>query len=81
MLGLSILAVLAISATGLDAAVTRAVKPSINNTVESGMMTECKTCPYSLCTNKAYYGYLAEETVTLTCYTFGDVIGGDDGNK
>ncbi len=52
-----------------------AFKPPINNTLESGVETECKTCPYSLCTNKAFYEY--DTQVTLLCWTRGTEIGGD----
>lgn len=40
--------------------------------VEDGIQTECKTCPYSLCTNQAAYEYGYE--MTLTCWTRGDLI-------
>jgi len=56
---------------GADAA----FKPPINNTLEPGVETECKTCPYSLCTNKAFYEY--DTPVTLVCWTRGTVIDGD----
>lgn len=52
-----------------------AFKPPINNTLEKGVETECKTCPYSLCTNKAFYEY--DTQVTLLCWTRGTEIGGD----
>ncbi|KAH7319116.1 hypothetical protein BKA65DRAFT_95143 [Rhexocercosporidium sp. MPI-PUGE-AT-0058] len=56
---------------GADAA----FKPPINNTLEQGVATECKTCPYSLCTNKAFYDY--DTQVSLVCWTRGTVIDGD----
>ncbi|KAJ4397817.1 hypothetical protein N0V93_002054 [Gnomoniopsis smithogilvyi] len=40
--------------------------------VEDGIQTECKTCPYSLCTNVAAYEY--DQSLTLTCWTRGDSI-------
>ncbi|KAI9648264.1 hypothetical protein NHQ30_002896 [Ciborinia camelliae] len=52
-----------------------AFKPPIKNTLEPGVATECKTCPYSLCTNKKYYDY--NTVVSLTCWTTGTAIGGD----
>jgi hypothetical protein len=71
MFHLSLLAVLAISSASVSA-----VKASINNTVEHGVNTECKTCPYTLCTNKVYYE--SDALVTVTCYTHGTVIDGDE---
>ncbi|KAM3075549.1 hypothetical protein ACMFMG_007691 [Clarireedia jacksonii] len=52
-----------------------AFKPPINNTLEHAVETECKTCPYSLCTNKVFYEY--DTQLTLVCWTSGTVIGGD----
>ncbi|CAD6442170.1 bbbc2ba7-e44e-49d6-960a-c04561a073dc [Sclerotinia trifoliorum] len=52
-----------------------AFKPPFNNTLERGVATECKTCPYSLCTNKEYYDY--DTVVSLICWTTGTIIGGD----
>ncbi|KAH8601108.1 hypothetical protein B0O99DRAFT_681143 [Bisporella sp. PMI_857] len=49
--------------------------PNITNTVERGMNTECKKCPYSLCANIAAYD--SEQSVTSTCWTRGTEIGGD----
>ena len=48
---------------------------NITNTVEEAMRTECKTCPYSLCTNTATYEGL--DVVTLLCWTRGTVIDND----
>lgn len=45
---------------------------TIASRVEDGIQTECKTCPYELCTNHAAYEYNAY--MTLTCWTYGDVI-------
>lgn len=45
---------------------------TIPSKVESGIQTECKTCPYSLCTNQLEYLYATE--MTLTCWTYGDNI-------
>jgi len=50
-------------------------KPAINNTLEKGVETECKTCPYTLCTNKAFYTY--STAVTLVCWTRGTRIAND----
>lgn len=71
MLCQSLLAILLVSV----AIVKGDFKPAINNTLEKGVETECKTCPYSLCTNKAFYTY--STTVTLACWTSGDSIGND----
>jgi hypothetical protein len=83
MVHIALLAGLILSTTIVKSLVldTRAVKPYINNSLEHGVNTECKTCPYSLCPNVAAYG--SEDPVKLTCWTHGDVInrGGDDGNK
>ncbi|KAJ4416875.1 hypothetical protein N0V82_006514 [Gnomoniopsis sp. IMI 355080] len=40
--------------------------------VEDGIQTECKTCPYSQCTNIAAYEY--DQSLNLTCWTRGDAI-------
>ena len=45
---------------------------TIPSRVESGIQTECKTCPYSLCTNQLELLYGTE--ITLTCWTYGDNI-------
>lgn len=45
---------------------------TIPSRVESGIQTECKTCPYSLCTNQLALEYATE--MTLTCWTYGDNI-------
>lgn len=66
------LATLALLAITVD---TAAFKPPINNTLEQGVATECKTCPYSLCTNKAFYDYNTQ--VSLVCWTQGTVIDED----
>jgi hypothetical protein len=29
--------------------------PKVNRVIESGIRVECKTCPYTLCTNKIVY--------------------------
>jgi len=47
-----------------------AVKPYINSTAEYS--TECKTCPHSVCTNKAYY--IGGDNFTSTCWTRGTKI-------
>ncbi|ESZ98117.1 hypothetical protein SBOR_1496 [Sclerotinia borealis F-4128] len=52
-----------------------AFKPPFNNTLEKGVATECKTCPYTLCTNKEFYDY--GTVATLICWTSGTVIDGD----
>lgn len=44
----------------------------IPSRVEDGIQTECKTCPYSQCTNKVAYEY--QQALTLTCWTRGDQI-------
>ncbi|KAI9047517.1 hypothetical protein LZ554_008233 [Drepanopeziza brunnea f. sp. 'monogermtubi'] len=62
---------LAVAFLGVDAA----FKPPINNTLEQSVETECKTCPYSLCTNKAFYEYNTQ--VSLVCWTNGAEIDGD----
>ncbi|KUI64207.1 hypothetical protein VM1G_11009 [Cytospora mali] len=45
---------------------------TIASRVQDGIQTECKTCPYELCTNHAAYYY--NEYMTLTCWTYGDNI-------
>lgn len=45
---------------------------AVPSTVEQGVQTECKTCPYSLCTNKVAYEY--NHDMLLTCWTRGDSI-------
>lgn len=45
---------------------------TVPSRVEDGIQTECKTCPYKLCTNVAAYEY--EHETTLTCWTRGDSI-------
>lgn len=42
----------------------------INGTAESRINTECKTCPYTLCTNKLYYA-------SDRCRTHGTEMDGD----
>ncbi|KAF8850688.1 hypothetical protein BDZ45DRAFT_602478, partial [Acephala macrosclerotiorum] len=51
------------------------IMPSINSTLERGMTTECEACPYSLCTNKAFYDY--GTIVRLVCWTHGAKIEND----
>lgn len=51
-----------------------AVKPYISAVAEYS--TECKTCPYSLCTNKLYYD--GGDNLTTTCWTRGSKIVGDN---
>jgi hypothetical protein len=69
----SFLTLLVLSTTTL--ADTAAFKPPLNNTLEPGVATECKTCPYKLCTNKAFYDYNTQ--VSLTCWTKGTSVDGD----
>lgn len=45
---------------------------TIPSRVDSGIQTECKTCPYSLCPNQLAFDYGTE--MTLTCWTYGDNI-------
>lgn len=48
---------------------------TVPSTVETGVQTECKTCPFGLCTNVAAYGYLGyEDGMSLACWTRGDTI-------
>ncbi|KAF2812368.1 uncharacterized protein BDZ99DRAFT_265425 [Mytilinidion resinicola] len=56
-------------------AISTVPKVYLNNTVEHGVNTECKTCPYVLCPNKLYYD--SDVNVTLTCFTTGTEISGD----
>ncbi|KAJ5037244.1 uncharacterized protein L3040_007421 [Drepanopeziza brunnea f. sp. 'multigermtubi'] len=70
-IGLPTSILLAVASLGVDAA----FKPPINNTLEQSVETECKTCPYSLCTNKAFYEY--DTQVSLVCWTTGAEIDGD----
>ena len=73
MLRIAFVAVLACGVVGLAQTLS-----SLNNTVEKGVNTECKSRPYTLCTNVAAYGYeYGVENVTLTCWTSGTVIAGD----
>lgn len=44
---------------------------TIPSSLESGINTECKTCPYSLCTNQLA---ITSGDLTLTCWTYGDNI-------
>ncbi|KAE8451362.1 hypothetical protein EG329_003991 [Mollisiaceae sp. DMI_Dod_QoI] len=69
---LCLLLPMVVSATVLTAGT---IKPLINNTVEYGVATECKTCPYSLCTNGAFYG--SGTVVGLVCWTRGKRIDND----
>lgn len=56
--------------------IRQTTSPSVNttvpSTVEDGIQTECKTCPYSLCTNIEPYEYGHE--MNLTCWTEGEKI-------
>lgn len=45
---------------------------TISSRLESGINTECKTCPYSLCPNQLAFEYNTE--IILTCWTYGDNI-------
>lgn len=45
---------------------------TVASRVEDGIQTECKTCPYKLCTNVAAYEY--DHETSLTCWTRGDSI-------
>ncbi|PGH27624.1 hypothetical protein AJ80_00637 [Polytolypa hystricis UAMH7299] len=47
----------------------------INSTVEDGIQTECKKCPFSLCANVAAYTYKTD--IVLTCWTDGTEVIGD----
>ncbi|KAH6676379.1 hypothetical protein B0J14DRAFT_353328 [Halenospora varia] len=59
--------------------VVAAVVPTIT-TEPSGLDVECKSCPYSLCTNvKAYSKY--ETNITVSCWTKGQNIAGADGDR
>lgn len=49
------------------------LKPYINTTAD--VRTECKTCPYKLCTNKSFYDYY--DTLNVTCWTHGTEVVGD----
>ena len=71
---LSLFTILIIGICGTQAA----FKPPVNGSIETGVATECKSCPYSLCTNKQW-GQLTLDTfiVTLECWTNGDSIGDD----
>ena len=40
--------------------------------VSSGVITECKTCPYSLCPNKGFYPSML--MFRATCWTNGEKI-------
>lgn len=59
-----------VAGRGLQA--IRSNDTTIASRVESGINTECKVCPYKLCTN--HVDYLYEDTMTLTCWTYGDNI-------
>ncbi|CAI6331677.1 unnamed protein product [Periconia digitata] len=52
------------------------VAADIPSTVEDHP-TECKRCPYNLCTNKVIYDPETKPNMTLKCYTEGDEIVGD----
>ncbi|KAH7396760.1 hypothetical protein DE146DRAFT_49831 [Phaeosphaeria sp. MPI-PUGE-AT-0046c] len=65
---------LAILVTSLFVASTHAeIKPYINTTAD--VRTECKTCPYTLCTNKSFYDYY--DPLNVTCWTHGTEVVGD----
>jgi hypothetical protein len=63
------------------------VAANINSTVENGIETACKVCPWDNCINTKVYPHFDESTlgtcsnVTLMCWTRGDNVGGADGNK
>jgi len=50
--------------------------PEVSRVVQSGFNVECKTCPYSLCTNKAVYETNAG--ITVNGWTAGSSINCDD---
>lgn len=45
---------------------------TVPSRVEDGIQTECKTCPYELCTNAA--AYLYGQDLTLACWTRGGTV-------
>lgn len=63
------------------------VAANINSTVEYGIETACKVCPWQKCINTKAYPFYDEATeedysnVTLVCWTRGENVGGADGNK
>ncbi|TVY35915.1 hypothetical protein LOCC1_G006187 [Lachnellula occidentalis] len=63
------------------------VAANINSTVEPGIETACKVCPWEKCVNTKVYPYYDEATnedfsnVTLVCWTRGENFGGADGNN
>ncbi|TVY30220.1 hypothetical protein LHYA1_G000703 [Lachnellula hyalina] len=63
------------------------VAANINSTVELGIETACKVCPWQKCINTKVYPYFDDATeqdydnVTLVCWTRGENVGGADGNK
>lgn len=59
----------------LSILIMRAVAAAIPNNVTVG--TECKSCPYSLCTNFKIYEWEHASSMNLTCWTEGTEIVGD----
>jgi len=78
---------LSIAALALALDVAAAAPGYINSTVEDGIETACKVCPWDKCINTKVYPYFDENmlvtysNVTLVCWTRGDNVGGTDGNK
>ncbi|TVY41086.1 hypothetical protein LSUB1_G001098 [Lachnellula subtilissima] len=76
-----------LSVATLALALDVVVAANINSTVEPGIETACKVCPWQKCVNTKVYPYFDEATeqdydnVTLVCWTRGENVGGADGNK